>query len=214
MAGTARTLTITADDFGLHRSYDEGILEAARAGAIDAASVMVLRSPLRLGELLACEIDVGLHLEADRAGALSPSAARAQIARFAHLAGRPPDYLDGHHHCHARGTVASAVARMATELGIRVRSTDAKDRRMLRELAVLTPDLLVGRYEEGKPVVPAELERPPEAATWIEWMAHPGHPDPRSGSSFDRGRGEDLEALLAFTPPTGMVRASWPGAAD
>jgi hypothetical protein len=31
-----------------------------------------------------------------------------------------------------------------------------------------------------------------------EWIVHPGHPDPGAASSYDRGRGEDLELLLAL----------------
>ncbi len=206
MARWGRTLTITADDFGLHPSYDRGILEAAAAGAIDAAGVMVLRSPDRLGPLLSSGVAVGLHLEAE-GGELTEESGLAQLERFRHLASHPPAFLDGHHHCHAAPSVARAVAAIAAGLGVPVRSVDGAHRRILRDAEVSTPDLLVGRYEERDPVIPAELLEPPRSARWIEWMVHPGHPDPGSGSGYDVGRGEDLAAVLSFSPPVGMVRA-------
>ena len=36
---------ITADDYGYAAGYDAGILTAAQAGAVDAVSVMVMRTP-------------------------------------------------------------------------------------------------------------------------------------------------------------------------
>ena len=31
-----------------------------------------------------------------------------------------------------------------------------------------------------------------------EWMVHPGHPDPESGSGYDQAREEDLDLLLSL----------------
>ena len=42
-----RHLIISADDYGYSPAYDEGILEAAEAEAIDAVSVLVRRGPVR-----------------------------------------------------------------------------------------------------------------------------------------------------------------------
>jgi predicted glycoside hydrolase/deacetylase ChbG (UPF0249 family) len=202
-------LTIVADDFGMSSAYDDGILEAARAGAIDAASVMVRRSPDRIGELIASGIDVGLHLEG--AGAeevLDEDGLLSQLAAFGDLAGRGPDHIDGHHHCHSR---LPEVAAIAVELGIPVRSVSADHRCALRSAGARTPDLLVGRYEEGEPVIPAELTEPPAGTRSIEWMVHPGRPDPETGSDYDAGRAEDLAVLLSFAPPPGLARTRWRG---
>jgi predicted glycoside hydrolase/deacetylase ChbG (UPF0249 family) len=187
-------------------AYDRGMLEAARAGAIDGAGVMIRRDRSRLGELLATGIDVGLHLEASGDDGIGDGELADQLAAFEDAAGRPPDYLDGHHHCHA-GRSAELVARTAAARALPVRSVDAGHRRLLREHGVATSDLLVGRYEEDEPVLPAELARPPAGITSIEWMVHPGHADARSGSSYDAGREEDLAAVLAFRPRRGMERA-------
>lgn len=198
---------MVADDFGLHASYDRGILDAAAAGAIDAASVMVLRSPGRIGELIATGVAVGLHLEGlGPPEMLDEQEVRSQIASFERLAARPPDFLDGHHHCHAAPAAAPLVAAIAARSELPVRSVDPEHRRILRAAGIRTPDLLIGRYEETQPVLPAELGDPPTGARSIEWMVHPGHPDPWSGSGYDRGRGEDLEAVLGLEVAPGWVR--------
>jgi predicted glycoside hydrolase/deacetylase ChbG (UPF0249 family) len=188
------TLRITADDYGYAAPYDEGILAAARAGAVDSVSVMALRDP-DPRPLLATEISVGLHLEPVEVASIED-----QWRRFESLFGGPPAHIDGHKHCHAApGGPALAVARLARERGVAVRSVNARHRRLLRREGVATADRLVGRLSEGEPALPQEIVawldgRPPEGAT--EWMVHPGFAG--GGSSFDRGREQDLELLLAL----------------
>lgn len=187
-------LTITADDYGYAPGYDAGIVEAAGAGAIDGASVMVMRSP-DPAPLLATGVELGLHLEP------GPSPAE-QAEGFERLVARPPAHIDGHHHCHASAAIAVDVAELGARLGVPVRSIDDAHRRLLRELGVATPDRLLGRLAESEPALPAELaawlagaEAPPGTT---EWLVHPGHPGEPVGSSYDAGRGEDLELLLAL----------------
>jgi predicted glycoside hydrolase/deacetylase ChbG (UPF0249 family) len=189
-------LLIAADDYGYAPRYDEGILEAAAAGAIDLAGAMVLRDP-DPQPLLETGVEIGLHLELDIAA--GPAEARAalgeQLRLFAGLFGQPPAYLDGHKHCHAAPATSSVVATA----GLPVRSIDPAHRRMLRNRGVATPDLLVGRLSESEPALPAKIASllgGAEEPGVIEWMTHPG----RQGgpSSFDAGREDDLELLLGF----------------
>jgi len=210
-ARAGRTLIVIADDFGLDPAYDRGILEAGAAGAIDGTGAMVLRGPRRedIDVLTELDVAVGLHLEAAAAGPpLGRDAILRQLELFERLAGGPPAFLDGHHHCHASSEVAAEVAAIAAHLDLRVRSVDAAHRGLLRDAGVSTPDLLVGRLREDEPVIPPELLEPPPSAGTIEWMVHPGYPSPGSGSSYDRGRGEDLRALLAFELPADWDRGS------
>jgi predicted glycoside hydrolase/deacetylase ChbG (UPF0249 family) len=185
-------LVIDADDYGYAPAYDAGIVEAARAGAIDGASVMAMRRP-DVRPLQEAGIALGLHLERHPAPA-------EQAAAFAALAGGPPAYLDGHHHVHADDALAEAVGNLALELEVPVRSVDAAHRRALRARGIPTPDRLVGRLVESEPALPSEI------AAWLagsnpapgvtEWLVHPGHPDASAGSAYDGGRGEDLALLL------------------
>ena len=202
-----RHLIITADDYGYAPRYDEGILEAARAGAVDAASAMVDRPGLDPEPLLESGVEVGLHLDlgvpcdAPRAGPGERSHAAAELERqhdrFVELFGRPPAYLDGHKHCHARQGLGVVVSDFAVVRGLPVRSIDPRHRRLLRCRGVATPDLLIGRLQERAPALPEELDREGDARAvadgdLVEWMVHPGRSDPGSGSSYDAGREEDL----------------------
>jgi predicted glycoside hydrolase/deacetylase ChbG (UPF0249 family) len=219
-----RALIITADDYGYSPGYDRGIVEVAGAGAVDSVSVMVTRDGLAPEPLLETGVEVGLHLElprelseGDRAGAGQREAAlaaiRGQIERFESELGRAPAYLDGHRHCHAHAGLASALAREAARRGLPMRSIDPAHRRILRREGVATPDRLVGRYsEEPVGALPAELEPVAEGQGVLppgvtEWMTHPGHSDPGSGSGYDRAREEDLDLLLSLSLVPALRRA-------
>lgn len=205
-------LLLTADDYGYRPAYSRGIAEVARAGAVDAVSAMVEREWCDPAPLLGTGVEIGLHLDlpeelfagsaqADRAGDLERREALAvlarQLERFERLFGRPPTHLDGHHHCHAAPGLAAALARAARGCVRRVRSVDPRHRRLLRCLGVKTPDLLIGRYSEDEPVLPAELEQlPDDRFRLVEWMVHPGYAENDAGSDYDAGREEDLRMLL------------------
>jgi len=221
MAGV-RELIITADDYGYSRRYDAGILEAARAGALDSVGAMVERPSLDAAALLESGVEVGLHLELDapdgapRAGPGERRAAEAalegQFERFAEAFERPPAYLDGHHHCHAREGLGVVVCDFAIAHELPVRSIHPRHRRLLRCRGVATPDLLVGRLDQTHAALPPELEAPAGPAgrghMVIEWMVHPGRANPSGGSSYDAGREEDLELLLAFSAPEDVARTT------
>jgi predicted glycoside hydrolase/deacetylase ChbG (UPF0249 family) len=185
------SLIVAADDYGYAPGYNRGILEAADAGAIDCASAMVVRRWCDPEPLLATGIEIGIHLEPPG------DDLREQLDAFERLFGRPPAYLDGHHHCHARPDRAQRVARLAAGRRLPVRSVDERHRALLWRLGVPTPDRLVGRMESSEPALPALLdgEAPlPDGVT--EWMVHPGHRDRRAGSSYDAAREEDLRLVL------------------
>jgi predicted glycoside hydrolase/deacetylase ChbG (UPF0249 family) len=219
-----RILIITADDYGYSSGYDRGIIEAAGAGAVDSVSVMVTRDGLDPQPLLETGVEVGLHLELprelsedERAGATERDAAlaalREHIDRFAAAVGRPPAYLDGHRHCHAHAGLATAIAREGARRRLPMRSVNPAHRRILRREGVPTPDRLVGRYsEEAVGALPVDLEPAVESQGALppgvtEWMTHPGHSDPGSGSGYDRAREEDLDLLLSLSLVPALSRA-------
>jgi hypothetical protein len=197
--GGERTLIITADDYGYWPSYNDGILEAVEADAIDAVGAMVEREYCDPTPLLDAGIEVGLHLDFEgrwgsRSAAPARNSIRVQLERFAELFRRWPAYIDGHRHCHARPELVTLVADMATQLSLPVRSVGDEHRQMLRERGIRTSDRLIGRTRSADPAEPDELRDLPPGVT--EWVVHPGRPDPESGSSYDHARGEDLDLLL------------------
>ena len=207
-------LIITADDYGYRPAYDRGILEAARAGAVDAVSAMVGEGCVP-GPLLETGVEIGLHLELPGGRADPGAALQRQLDAFEELFGRPAAHLDAHHHAHAAPAErARALATLASEVGLPVRSVSAGHRALLRACGVVTPDRLIGRLEENEPLLPREIEVVlagegfPQGVT--EWMVHPGRMDPGTGSGYDAGREEDLRLLLDFAgeEAVGELRAT------
>jgi predicted glycoside hydrolase/deacetylase ChbG (UPF0249 family) len=197
-------LIITADDWGYSPRYDAGIVEAIGAGAIDAVSALVLRPNCDPAPLLEAGVEVGLHLElklpAEGGYEELMGAPRLQAEAFTRIFGRPPAYIDGHHHCHASLPSATAVEDLALELGVPVRPVGEDHRYRLSERGIASPDRAIGRMDERDPVMPKLLAKAllSGALPWgvTEWIVHPGHSDPDAGSGYDRGREEDLALLI------------------
>ena len=202
-------LTITADDYGYSRRYDEGILAAARAGAIDAVGAMVRRAGCEPGPLAQAGVEIGLHLELAEAVA-GDDPVQGQLRRFEDLFQRPPAFIDGHHHRHADPVHHDEIVRLAASLGVRVRSVDEAHRERLRAAGIPTPDRLIGRVSRPRRWCRSEIAHVEgggdPAEGWTEWMVHPGLADPASGSSFDREREDDLGELLRLAPDLALQR--------
>jgi predicted glycoside hydrolase/deacetylase ChbG (UPF0249 family) len=206
-------LIITADDWGYSPSYNEGILEAANAGAIDAAGAMVLRPFCDPAALVATGIEIGLHLEvAADAGEEAREEPGRQTELFEQQFGQPPAYIDGHHHCHScPPAVAAAVESLAVKLGVPVRAVDEQHRERLATRGIACTDRLIGRLAPADAALPLEVKGVlagdglPAGTT--EWMVHPGHPDPGSGSRYDQARAEDLALLLDLAREVLIVKS-------
>jgi predicted glycoside hydrolase/deacetylase ChbG (UPF0249 family) len=193
-----RLLVMTADDYGYWPSYNRGILEAIEMGALDCVSAMVDREHCDPAPLLESGVEIGLHIEFEgrwgpRSGAPARTSLRVQLDRFVDLFGRWPSFLNGHKNCHARPELATPVFQTAQQIHAPVRSVNPDHRQWLRERGIDTQDMLIGRSESKEPAEPAELRDLAPGVT--EWVTHPGHPDPESGSSYDLARQEDLGVL-------------------
>lgn len=139
---TSSYLIVNADDFGLSREVNRGIIVAHERGIVTSASLMV-RWPAAVEAAdyrrEHPDLSLGLHLDlgewAYREGAWVPlyevvalddSAAvrievQRQLAAFRRLVGREPTHLDSHQHVHLREPVRSVAAALARELGMPLR---------------------------------------------------------------------------------------------
>src|SRR5713101_9932691 len=107
-------LIVNADDFGLSRGINRGIIEAYQKGIVTSASLMVDRpGSQEAAELyrklrwLEPELSVGLHVDLEKPMNDLPDVywrirneVRNQVRRFEHLMGNSPSHLDSHHHVH------------------------------------------------------------------------------------------------------------------
>lgn len=211
-------LIVNADDFGWTRDVNEGIVHAHRHGILTATTMMAGGPAFDHGLALSREtptLDIGVHLTllqttSSLSGKPLPHDLRALLqAIFARRlnvyeelaaqvrkivqAGISPTHLDTHKHTHVLPVVASAVARIVRDFGIRwvrkpfdfgltsglaarlMRTQHSGLQRKLRDAGALTTDYFAGFALTGY-LDEAELlkliETLPPGTT--ELMCHPG----------------------------------------
>lgn len=125
---------VNADDFGLSRSVNEGILEAHADGIVTSTSLMVFKPGAADAARAAAEyqrLSVGLHFVDDGTADLDrPAEAagsfRGQLERFRELVGRDPTHVDSHHHVHSLSATRRATfAQLVEPLGVPLRGQGA-----------------------------------------------------------------------------------------
>ncbi len=141
-----RRLIVNADDFGLTRGVNEGIIEARTRGILRSATLMANGPAFDHAAALAREhqeLDVGCHLMLVRGAALTlpggklPDSVPQLLGRLAtslaadlieqefaaqidklHQAGIEPTHLDTHKHTHLAPPVLKALLRVARRFDI------------------------------------------------------------------------------------------------
>lgn len=213
-----RCLIVNADDFGWTRDVNEGIVHAHRNGILTATTMMAGGFAFDHAAGLAREtpsLDIGVHLTLvqttsvvngrpfpkDLAGLLRALASRS-IDVYSELAGQvrkiiaagiTPTHLDTHKHTHVLPPVASALARIVREFGIRwvrkpfdfgltgglaarlMRTQHSGLQRKLRKAGAVSTDYfagfaLTGHLDEARLL--QLIDELPEGTT--ELMCHPG----------------------------------------
>jgi len=128
MTSAARVLIVTADDFGISRGVNRGIVEAHREGILTSTSLMVSRPAAVEAAALgrACPaLSVGLHLELDPGAPDLPTQLDRQLGRFTELVGAPPTHVDSHHDVHRDPRVLPHVRAWADRFSVPVRGWSA-----------------------------------------------------------------------------------------
>jgi chitin disaccharide deacetylase len=137
-----RVLIVNADDFGLSRGINAGVIRAHEHGIVTSASLMVRGGGAREAAAYARRtpgLSVGLHVDlgewvfedgrwreryrlaAHDDGAGARAEARAQLELFRGLVGREPTHIDSHQHVHIGSPAAHALVDIGEELGAPVR---------------------------------------------------------------------------------------------
>lgn len=135
-------LIVNADDFGLSRGVNRGIIECVERGIVTSTSLMV-RQPAAVEAAAYArqnqQISVGLHLDlgewilkndewqpryqvvdVDDEVAVKHEIER-QLATFRRQVGRDPTHLDSHQHAHRKEPARSVAWALAQSLGIVLR---------------------------------------------------------------------------------------------
>jgi predicted glycoside hydrolase/deacetylase ChbG (UPF0249 family) len=120
-----RWLIVTADDFGITRGINRGIIQAHREGILTSTSLMVDRPACEEAAALSREfktLSVGIHLELDPgdAGRIRDELER-QYTRFLDLVGIAPTHADTHHDVHHDPRILPRVLMWSDRTGVPLR---------------------------------------------------------------------------------------------
>lgn len=200
-------LIVNADDFGVSRAVNLGIIDCFRRGIVTSATIMMNMPQAEDAVMLAKEhgMPVGLHLVMTSGFPVSddvPSLVgedgkfrkrkeqlkgyslkdvekefRSQIEK-ALMMGLVPTHLDSHHHVHLEPQISDVVGDLARELMIPVR-IHTKEHVPEGLKGILTPERMIASFH-GDNLLPSDLEKAIEAASKYEvaeLMCHPGYLD-------------------------------------
>ena len=208
-------LIVNADDFGLSRGVNRGILEAHDRGIVSSASLMVrwpaaaeaaAAARARPGLSLGLHVDLGewayrggdwepLYAVLSPADAESPGALADEVARqfdaFRRLVGRGPTHVDSHQHRHLSEPLRTVLAAAAAAAGVPLRHVDPRVR--------YCGDFY-GQTGKGEPypdgitadALARVLRATPPGVT--ELSCHPGY-DQDHGSPYAAERSAEVAAL-------------------
>ncbi len=137
-----RFLVVNADDFGMSRAVNRGIVEAHERGIVTSASLLALWPGAEEAGAYAVrrpELGLGLHVDLgewswdgsewravyERARLEDPFAIAEEVERqlrcFRELVGRDPTHLDSHQHVHRQEPVRGVVLAFSKALGVPLR---------------------------------------------------------------------------------------------
>jgi len=200
-------LIVNADDFGVSRAVNLGIIDCFRKGIVTSATIMMNMPQAEDAVMLAREhgLPVGLHLVMTSGFPVSedvPSLVgedgrfrkrkeqlkgyslkdvekefRSQIEK-ALMLGLTPSHLDSHHHVHMEPGISDIVGELAKELMVPVR-IHTKDHVPEGLKGIPSPDRMIASFH-GDDLTPLDLEKAIEAASKYEvaeLMCHPGYLD-------------------------------------
>jgi predicted glycoside hydrolase/deacetylase ChbG (UPF0249 family) len=193
-------LIVNADDFGLSRGINRGILDAHRQGILTSTSLMVSAPWSEEAAGLtrtAPELSVGLHAHVVSGTGNSArlrtvrSELRAQFTRFFEITGISPTHLDSHHNIHRDPELLPVFLELASEYEVPLRAYSR-----IRYFAEFYGQW--GGQTHLEQINPANLLRilRTEIGPGVtELSCHPGYVDPDFASGYSMEREAELLTL-------------------
>jgi predicted glycoside hydrolase/deacetylase ChbG (UPF0249 family) len=185
-------IIINADDYGLAKRFNEGILNLARKKIITSVSVMINRNFINAQELLALQnFSIGLHLELN--SKTTRKEIEEQIKKFLTLFQCLPSHLDGHKHCHLTKPNLPLILEIAKKLNFPVRSHFSEDQKIIQKAKVKTPDRFISWHPKRKKKFLQKLDQIQSGTT--ELVCHPGYFDKNCKYPYNRQREAEMKIL-------------------
>jgi chitin disaccharide deacetylase len=188
-------LIVTADDFGISRGINRGIVEAHLSGVVTSTSLMVDRPACEEAVALArrCpKLSLGLHLELEGVSPENvPVEIERQQTRFVELVGSAPTHVDTHHDVHRDPEVLAPLLAWGwrTRVPVRGHSEVRYSSKFYGQWGGETHLEQIG-FEALLRLLDEEIG---EGMT--ELNCHPGHPEPDFPSSYAAERVVEVRTL-------------------
>lgn len=188
-----KKIIINADDYGLSKEFNRGIVELIREGLVKSVTVMINRKHIFPKELTKFpNLSIGLHLEMyDLKG---KNSFEAQIKKFKSVFKMLPSHLDGHQHCHLKKENRKKVIKLALKYSLPVRSRYFKGRADLRLNNIKTPGRFIAWHPKKKDDFFKRINLIKEGV--VEIVCHPGYFDKKySIKKYNQQREKELKIL-------------------
>lgn len=190
-----KLVVVNADDFGLTRGVNRGIVEAHQRGIVTSTSLLVDAAASAAAAALAeslPDLSVGLHLDLDGVTAEHvPAELERQLRRFQELKGSLPTHVDTHHNSHGDPGILRHVLAFTRrhDLPLRGHSTARVCSRFYGQWGGET------HLEQIGVAGLARLLSEGVAEGITELICHPGYPDPELRSSYAAERETEVATL-------------------
>ena len=195
-------LIINADDFGMSKRFNKGILELAGEGLLSSTTVMVNDIQDDQEEQVAelkrynteKKIDIGLHVVLELDDDIRKQIS-LQYKRFIEIFGQEPDHIDVHKPSRRPETIEyiekvdDEVAKYCSENSIPCRNSGSSP----YTLKTTDTERYIGTYRTFQEIE-AWLKDLEDNST-NEILFHPGYYDPESTTSWNEIREEDIEHI-------------------
>lgn len=191
-------IIINADDFGLSKNFNEGVIYCAERKLITSTTVMIDRTYVDKETIIKIKgLSIGLHLEFKDIENIKniEEAISKQYNKFLKIFGKKPSHIDGHRGCFVYNPkILIEVIKLAKKEGFAIRSDQLAQNKKIKNAGVKTTDSGLMWITYRKPTeIMNSLNRLKDGT--YELICHPGYYDPKSNSSLNKERENDIRFL-------------------
>lgn len=188
-------IIINADDYGMSKNFNEGIIYCARKKLITSTTVLVNR--LYVNTLICkYKLSIGLHLEFDYTNnsKVFGEIISKQYRKFLKIFERKPSHIDVHKQYSSNPKIFKQILELAKKEKLPIRSDKSFLNKKIEKANLRTTDKEVIWITYKKTMEIMKNLKNLKSGTY-ELMCHPGYYDPKSSSSLNKKRENDIKFL-------------------
>ena len=193
-------IIINADDYGLSKNFNKGIIYCFRKKLITSTTVLINKPCVDEKPITKIKnLSMGLHLEFKDINIKNTKTIKRiinqQYKEFLKRFDKKPSHIDGHKGCLVvNPKILTEVLKLAKKEGFAVRSDQLLQNKKIKSAGIKTTDSGLIWITYRKPIeIMNDLNKLREGT--YELICHPGYYDPKSDSSLNKERENDIKFL-------------------